>query len=826
MFDHILKRSHTDLMKRHAASHIQPRDSKRRCLPSYPKNGRVSQACKTCAASKLKCDEEKPCRRCREKKLVCNRAQNGTPIDTSPPRPQRQASQSDQTPHLPADASQVHATFPPPIDGQIDQYPNEMVSPNAEMNNHVPVGLQSGSSTDDRNSVVFSVDGTFFPDCILESLIPSLSRTSDLDPLPVLPQDYFHTELDHNVDFDFDLTDVDYGVIDLFNSRGAVHHNAHNSDGANDCGDGDSGIAIGAEAYHRSSLSAWKPAHEDHAFADQVNLSVSEAIDSPEANFRPDRRILSERLSPSGRDLIFGMVLQTSQRANLTRIMKSFPSSQLLDSLIQYYFESQSYHIDSWIHGPTFRMKEEPPDILAALAAAGAARSTIPTSRRLGYALMEIVRLQMSVKYESDNSTTRDLRASQTFALAIDVGLWSGNARRTEIAESFQQPLVTMLRRALRFRRSVYSNIAPSADDDGDVLEKKWREWAHSESFNRLIHHMFLHDAQSAMMLNVNPIISYSELELPLPAPRSLWEAKSAKDWKEAYLASGLSSRGRTPSLVDSLQDLSQLSAYQSRIDLQLSTLALIHGLSTLVSEYHRQKCITKDHSKHWNALVISSRHQELTQALQHLRMLCFEMSSALGPGIVLVFELISMFLHMSLEELQLFAGKEDKNEARRVYHSAIEWISSIDSRRAIWHAGQVVRAAKVMPPGALTRFFALGVYYASLAFWSYSVVSKAKNCQAVVGSPQSDPQFRGPWPTVYLDGEETTDVQRFISLGCGCPALHAPSGAAVIADPSQIMDAIQTLLRGDAHQDNLSPFVQGLCQLMCDLGNAAYAST
>jgi hypothetical protein len=62
---------------------------------------------------------------------------------------------------------------------------------------------------------------------------------------------------------------------------------------------------------------------------------------------------------------------------------------------------------------------------------------------------------------------------------------------------------------------------------------------------------------------------------------------------------------------------------------------------------------------------VITSRHQELSQALQHPRMLlCFEMVSAIKPVIVLVFELISMFFRMSLEELQLFAGKEDKNEA------------------------------------------------------------------------------------------------------------------------------------------------------------------
>lgn len=297
--------------------------------------------------------------------------------------------ESDQAPHL-------------PIDGQIKPGPPQMVSPNAQMDNYLPAGLQSGLPTMDSDSGVFSVDGTFFPDFIPDSLIPSLTRMSDLDPLPVLPQDSIHNVFDHNVDFDFDLTDLDYGLIDLFNSRGAVHHHHHhhayNSDGATEHGDADSGIAIGAEAYHRSSLSAWKPAREDHAFADQENLSVPEAIDSPEANFRPDRQMVSERLSPSGRDRIFGLVLQTSQRTNLTRIMKSFPSTQLLDSLIQYYFESQCHDIDSWIHGPTFRMNDEAPDMLAALAAAGATRSTIPTIRKLGYALMEIVRLQLSDK--------------------------------------------------------------------------------------------------------------------------------------------------------------------------------------------------------------------------------------------------------------------------------------------------------------------------------------------------------------------------------------------------------------------------------------------
>lgn len=34
--------------------------------------GRVSRACKNCALSKLKCDDQKPCRRCVKRKLECH----------------------------------------------------------------------------------------------------------------------------------------------------------------------------------------------------------------------------------------------------------------------------------------------------------------------------------------------------------------------------------------------------------------------------------------------------------------------------------------------------------------------------------------------------------------------------------------------------------------------------------------------------------------------------------------------------------------------------------------------------------------------------------
>ncbi|KAL4914077.1 hypothetical protein BDW62DRAFT_213698 [Aspergillus aurantiobrunneus] len=796
-------------------------DGKReRC--SYSKSGRVSQACKACATSKLKCDEEKPCRRCRDRKLFCDYHDPGV----HDPPDEQQGSNDEQLEEECSPVESSQETFSPTLHPDLSGH--SLVTPDVHMDtflqplNPVPdepmpnaYDDQTVSPLVDHESGVFSVDGTFFPEFIPDSLV-SLSRPGELDPSAFPPNDYYaHRLYDHNLNFDFDLTEVDFGLIDFYNSRGSANPLAQPDD-QNDRLDADSGIALGAEAYQRSSFSAWQPAREDHAFADQADLSVPKSIDSPEASVRSDRQILSERLSPGSRDLIFGMVLQISQRANLTRIMKSFPSTELLDSLIQDYFAYQSQQVDSWIHGPTFHPNEESPDMVGVVAAAAAVRSTIPTIRKLGYALVEVVRLQMSPKYENDNTRIRDLRASQTFAMVIDIGIWSGSGRRTEIAESFQQPILTMLRRGLRFRRSVYSTIIPALEDTEETLERKWRDWAEQESFKRLVHHLFLHDAQSSLMLNINPLISYAELELPLPMIRPLWEAKSAMEWRDICLATATPGPERLPSLVDTLRDMS---LWQGPIDYQLSGFAILHGLSALINEYHHLKFVSQGNSKHWNALVINSRQQELSQVLQHFRMISHEWANMPGPEISLVYEMISMFLFMSLEDLQLFAGKEDKQEARRVYHSALEWINSVDSRQAVWHAGQVIRAAKAMPPGSLTGFLAVGVYYASLAFWSYSVVSKARDSKMTA---TADSLVRDRYPMVFLDGEETTEVQKFISLGRGCPALQGFHGPAVVADPGRVMDVAQGLLRADVPHDALPPLVQGLCQLMNDLGNAA----
>jgi hypothetical protein len=119
------------------------------------------------------------------------------------------------------------------------------------------------------------------------------------------------------------------------------------------------------------------------------------------------------------------------------------------------------------------------------------------------------------------------------------------------------------------------------------------------------------------------------------------------------------------------------------------------------------------------------------------------------------------------------------------------------------------------MAPGSLTGFLAIGVYYASLAFWSYGVVSKAKNTQ-LTGSPAP---LSTQGLTVFLDAEEVADVSKFVTLGCGLPALQGPSGPTFLADPGMPMQVVQRVLRPDV-SERTPPLVQSLAQIMGDLGH------
>lgn len=91
-----------DLLKRHSLGHNKDDQQSK---PSIVQHSRVSQACEACAGLHLKCEEEKPCKRCSKKGIKCNYTSNYLPndIQQSPPR---------HSPSQEQHSQQVHHRYP------------------------------------------------------------------------------------------------------------------------------------------------------------------------------------------------------------------------------------------------------------------------------------------------------------------------------------------------------------------------------------------------------------------------------------------------------------------------------------------------------------------------------------------------------------------------------------------------------------------------------------------------------------------------------------------------------------------------------------------
>ncbi|QDS74296.1 hypothetical protein FKW77_003776 [Venturia effusa] len=622
-----------------------------------------------------------------------------------------------------------------------------------------------------------------------------------------------------------ELNDVDFSFLDTYNNHIPFDIETPCSDVVSSTTRaGDQATASRSEAF-QTSVWRFHPRPQDHAAAEQQHLSlpdVAQGADSPEARIRLDRRTTSQKLNQSCRDKIIAIVLSTCKPETMFRSVSAFPSVELLDIVLQYYLTSPISGADTWLHIPTFcSTAKDRTELVLASIAAGAVLTPDISLRKLGFALQEAVRVYLASKFENDNSLIRNLQLKQAFMLALEIGLWSGNSRKIELAESFVQPFYTMLRRSGKFRRSSYPAIVPGKDDSGEELAQKWANWINQESYIRLVFRAFQHSAQTSMALLATPLISYAELLLPFPAPKDLWLAPDAESWKRAFL-SRPNPTARRPSLLDCLNELDILGS-ADMIDQCDSCFAFLYSAWSFVWEYRQLVSVVKRPSYHWdNSLIMTSRYQELIKLLQHFRFSCAELPNSTRERLNITLELILMHLHLPLEDLQLWAGLEGQEEASRVLPSLQSWVKTSTSRQAIWHAGQVLRAAKLFPPKFIHNFSSIAVYHSALAIWSYKLILQAEHAtdreHVMVPSNVS-------LPIIWLDGDDSHDVQRFIALARGTPSIRGCQGSSPRNhEPNSVLDAAIEILCAN-HDSTLGArpqLAENLIKLMKELRTAA----
>ncbi|QGI92185.1 hypothetical protein CEK26_005254 [Fusarium fujikuroi] len=794
-----------DILKRHVLGHNGSESGAKRYKRMSNAAPRVAQACKACAGSKLKCDEDPSCRRCVAKGITCERDTRFTEIGekTSPDTSIQSTigednairsfggqmlNKADQELFIPVlepsqlslsedDFSKFLKGVMTPVEGQ-ESRPIEQADL-ASIHHHMYDPLLSHGPLD------FRVDGdTRFDDVAM-----------DLWDLPCSPSFYYNGIL------------LEPKASAALNLQIQTPNPANNSRPA----------VLGHVAYKESALGMWEPSQNDHLNSNIKALSV--LGDSPQDAIQLNGlEVCSQRFKPLSvglRDQLLLITLNACKPESKLAIIRAFPHSEILSKLIESFFSHHRVQIDSWIHSPSFEPNQQGAELILTIVNMGTMFADSKILHSLGFALHEVARLSLPAMFEKANSMTRELWALQAFVLDIEMGLWSGIKRKMEIAESQRQIPYTMLRRSRRFGKAYTAADPPLPEDTGEILQSKWLAWIEQENYNRLIYHCFIQDTQVSIAMLTCPLISFSELKTPLPESSDLWLAKDAEAWKAIYLRE---QRQHTRvALYDYFRNAADI---DSSYDVPFCQLVILSGIWGMVWQCLQTIAVLNKPTHSDPALTL--RQQEIIQILHRFRvnMMGDEASWQDGP-VTMMYHLVYMHLHIPFEEVELFAGKGHQSDARHALSVLLDWTNSPESRKAIWYAGQIIRAAEMFDPGRLRGFYTIALYQANLALWAYAVVSQVK------GANKNDPILNHE-EMVCLNGPESPLVQRFISRGVPSVAIIQPCAPQHGSSPIRLMDreavvnyVVGILSANFSHVDAVPPLVENLEQLLDKLGRA-----
>jgi hypothetical protein len=339
--------------------------------------------------------------------------------------------------------------------------------------------------------------------------------------------------------------------------------------------------------------------------------------------------------------------------------------------------------------------------------------------------------------------------------------------------------------------------------------------------YERLALHVFTHDVFASVGLQKPPLILFTELRFGLPASEELWLASSALLWREKYLAADAANH-KLPSFMEAMQNPQLLTQHSRRVNVHLSSLIILHGFW---GQIHGLLDAKKYHSRasSTHQLSIMATGNELYRDLSQFAARLPRLTNN-SPDTILLSELFLMILHVNLEDLQRFAGRFGEEEAVEATEEFRGWSKTMEARTAVWHAAQVIRAAKNLAPNALMAFNAIAVYYATLTLWIYGLTAPPLPSWNDIQDEQFQPHVHSHSLEIVLNEANEPESRAFRDNEKGLPGIVVFSSEGREFIPLKKADRILQFARRlyfdnySVEEDPLPPLVEGLCDLLKEL--------
>lgn len=323
---------------------------------------------------------------------------------------------------------------------------------------------------------------------------------------------------------------------------------------------------------------------------------------------------------------------------------------------------------------------------------------------------------------------------------------------------------VTMLRRGKRLCADQYHPPEVFMDLQDLTIQERWLKWVEQESMKRLVYFAMCLEFHVAPSRGLGTLFTCGEMGTPLPTSTTLWNAASANQWREVLAQDTTLSAQQPLPFNRVLRQPNLLANHLAVVDQEFTALACLGGFWSLVEEYWHMHSLLPD-AQAFDDFVLKSRHTELSSILE-----CFKSEFTdqieISPEVQILQDLVGLHLHVSLDEIARYCGKGTEDDGRASAPYVQRWYQSTQSRAAIWHAGQILRATRLLPPGGLVDIFVAGLYHAALVLWVWGLLYKIQPSTWVSNGAE-----------VVLDGSETAEVMKFLKSGRLKPYLTNQGG-------------------------------------------------
>jgi hypothetical protein len=300
----------------------------------------------------------------------------------------------------------------------------------------------------------------------------------------------------------------------------------------------------------------------------------------------------------------------------------------------------------------------------------------------------------------------------------------------------------------------------------------------------------------------------------------SLWFASSAASWKD-IIVSQFPQDPAHVSVFNCMADMSQLQSLPSIYDINIAWLAVQYSISSSIQVYQKfqatvgylqdvnslEHILWKDSQRRWLLLAL--------EKLSHQFDLCPPESKP-SESTLLLLQLLPLHFSVSIDQLECLAGKEGLDEAQSAYTMAQQWVKSSECRRALWHAGQLLRLTRALSTNAMTEFHAAAIYHVGLCLWAYCMVSTEETSNTGFSIKRIE--------EIMLDGEETLAIQKWIVHGRACPVLspgktfepnNYPHTLSLCSIPELLHICIRDIQRKYPSCDALPLATENMCNLL-----------